>query len=238
MEREIYAAKDAATHNQAVAAKASVRKQQGLYREALEELGRIHTYALGEQELADYYYQKALCGYLAGEFDTSLAAIDEAGFYVAPEQMGETMALVEALAAAQKGDWQRSESAARRYLAAHPASDEVEQQIDHLYAHTPHLRNPELAWWLSLIPGLGQLYAGEAWSALVSLSANAVLGTFAVSEMIAGQWLSGWIVGCGGLSTTYFLGQERARLLTQRRNATLLHDFNTTLRTTLLGPTE
>ena len=53
MEREIYAAKDAATHNQAVAAKAAVRKQQGLYGEALAELGRIYTYALMGDELAE-----------------------------------------------------------------------------------------------------------------------------------------------------------------------------------------
>jgi hypothetical protein len=57
LEREIYAAKDAATHNQAVAAKAAVRKQQGLYGEALAELGRIYTYALMGDELADYYAQ-------------------------------------------------------------------------------------------------------------------------------------------------------------------------------------
>lgn len=234
MEREIYAAKDAATHNQAVAAKAAVRKQQGLYGEALAELGRIYTYALMGDELADYYYQKALCGYLAGEFDTSLATIDEAAYYVAPEQMGENMALVEALAAAEKGDWKRSEKAARRYLATHPATAEVEQEIADLYGDAPHLLNPDVAWWLSLVPGLGQLYAGEVWSALVSLSANAALGTFAVSEMIAGQWLSGWIVGCGGLSTTYFLGQERARLLTLRRNATLLREHNDKLKKALL----
>lgn len=234
LEREIYAAKDAATHNRAVAAKADVRKQQGLYKEALAELGRIYTYALGGEELADYYYQRALCGYLAGDFDSSLAAIDEAAYYVAQEQMGDNMALVEALAAGEKGEWERSAKAAARYLAIHPLTPEIEREIEELYRTTPRLRNPDVAWWLSILPGVGQLYAGEPWSALVSLSANVALGTFAVSEMIAGQWLSGWIVGCGGLSTTYFVGQERARILTERRNARLLREHNDRLKKALL----
>ena len=47
--------------------KVEVRKQQGLYDEALGELARIYTYALDPEGLATYYTQRALCGYLAGE---------------------------------------------------------------------------------------------------------------------------------------------------------------------------
>ena len=91
-----------------------------------------------------------------------------------------------------------------------------------------------ITYWLSLVPGLGQLYAGEVWSGLVSLVANGALATFGVSEMMAGQWLSGWIVGCGGLSTTFFVGQERARTLTERHNTRALRTHNDLLRQQLL----
>lgn len=235
LEREIYAADSPTVHNGAVMRKAEVRKQQGLYREALEELSRVYVYALDEEALADYYYQSALVGYLAGDMERSLAAIDESKIYL-PEGAAEPlMALVEALAAGERGEWSRSQEAAQRYTTTLPNSNQIEAQLEALYNDSPSLRNPEVAYWLSLVPGLGQFYAGEVWSGLVSLVANGALAAFGVSEMLAGEWLSGWIVGCGGLSTSYFVGQERARILTERRNERVLREYNDTLRSTLLG---
>lgn len=232
LEREIYAATTPACHNSAVLAKCEVRKQQGLYKEALAELSRVYTYALGGEQTTEYYTQRALCGYLAGEFDTALATIDEAAFYI---PRSELLILVEALAAGEKGNWQRSERAAKEYLALYPDDTLRTATIEELYRHTPSLRNPMTAYWLSLLPGLGQFYAGEVWSGVVSLVANGLLGGFAVSEMIVGQWLSGWIVGCGLLGNTYFVGQERARILTERRNQRLLRTHNDLLRDALLN---
>lgn len=232
LEREIYAATSPAAHNAAVLAKCEVRKAQGLYKEAMEELARLYTYALSPEQMEQYYTQKALCGYLAGDFDASLASAEEAQYYVAESDL---RLLVEALAAGEKGDWVRSERAATAYLERQPDGKERLAQIADLYDHTPRLRNPMVAYWLSIVPGVGQFYAGEVWSGLVSLVANGLLGGFAVSEAVAGQWLSGWIVGCGGLSTTFFVGQERARMLTERRNARLLRTHNDLLRATLLA---
>lgn len=235
MERKIYASTSPYDHNSALLAKCEVRKQQGLYEEALSELSRIYTYALGNKELATYYSQKALCSYLAGKFDQALATCSEAQFYIPSGSEESTLiTLIEALAAGEKGDWTRSKVAAEKYLATQPNGEQKGEVLNELYSDIPRMRNPQLAWWLSLIPGVGQLYAGEVWSGVVSLVANGALGYFAVSEAIVGQWLSGWIVGCGGLSTTYFVGQERARILTERRNARLLREHNDLLRKRLL----
>lgn len=231
LERQVYAAVSPADHNQAVLSKSEVRKQQGLYKEALAELSRVYTYALSESQLSEYYTQRALCGYLAEDFDSALTTIDEAAFYV---PRGELLILVEALSAGEKGDWQRSRKATEEYLSLYPEELERAAAIEKLYRHTPSLRNPMTAYWLSLVPGVGQLYAGEVWSGLVSFAANGLLGGFAVSEMMVGQWLSGWIVGCGLLSNTYFVGQERARILTERRNQRVLREYNDQLRETLL----
>ena len=232
MEREIYAATSPTAHNKAVLAKYEARKTQRLYKEALGELARLYTYALTPEQMEYYYIQKALCGYLAGDFDLSLTTTTEASFYVPKSEM---LVLLEALAAGEKGDWQRSQRAATDYLALQPNSTERQLQIEELYRHTPRLRDPMVAYWLSLLPGVGQFYAGEVWSGVLSLAVNGALGGFAVSEFIAGQWLSGWIVGCGAMSTPYMLGQERARILTERRNAQLLRTYNDHLRTLLLA---
>lgn len=234
-EREIYAATSPRDHNEAVLAKCEVRKQQGLYEEALAELSRIHTYALTAEELEQYYTQRALCAYLAGRFEEALTTTEEAKFYL-PEGNSDAhlTTLIEALAAGELGDWGHSHTAALAYAATLPEGETTIAQLEELYSAAPRLRNPQTAWWLSLLPGVGQFYAGELWSGLVSLVANGALGYFAVSEAIAGEWLSGWVIGCGGLSTTYFVGQERARILTERRNARVLREHNDLLRQTLL----
>jgi TM2 domain-containing membrane protein YozV len=235
LEREIYAADSPDVHNSAVMEKCEVRKQQGLYREALAELSRIYAYALGTDALLNYYHQRALVAYLAGEFDTSLAALDEMRASLPESTPTPTMILVEALAAGEKGDWERSQKAANHYASLLPNGDTLTAELTEIYDNTPTLRNPQVAYWLSLLPGLGQFYAGEIWSGIVSLVANGALATFGVSEMIAGNWLSGWIVGCGGLSTTFFVGQERARTLTERHNAQALRSHNDLLRKALLN---
>lgn len=234
MERTIYASDSPAVHNQTLMAKCNVRKEQGLYEEALRELSRIYTYALSPEESDNYYSQKALLLYLAAHFEEALATITEARYYTTSTDALTTLALIEALAAGQLGRWEESHKAALTYAAAQPQGDLLAAEIDALYNSTPKLRNPQLAWWLSMIPGVGQFYAGGVRSVVISLLVNGALAYFGVSEMVAGQWLSGWIVGCGGLSTTYFVGQERARQLTVLRNRQLLYDYNASLRNTLL----
>lgn len=234
LEREIYAADSPVAHNRAVMAKCEVRKQQSLYREALAELSRVYTYAFDEAEMLNFYTQKALVAYLSGEYELSLGVVDEMRVSLPGLTPPTIMTLVEALAAGEVGDWERSERAAKHYASSLPNGAEVTSELEALYDDTPSLRNPKVAYWLSLIPGVGQLYAGEVWSGVVSLAVNGALATFGVSEMIAGEWLSGWIVGCGGLSTTYFVGQERARILTERRNHREMRKYNDLLRATLL----
>lgn len=214
--------------------KVEVRKQQGLYDEALGELARIYTYALDPEGLASYYTQRALCGYLAGEYDLSLATTEEARFYLTEADDLAWISLLEALSAGEKGEWERSERAAMAWLASQPDGEAHKAQLHEFYTSAPKMRNPMVAWYLSLIPGVGQFYAGEVGKGVISLLVNGALGTFAVTEAIAGQWLSGWIVGCGSLSTSYFVGQERARMLTEERNTRLLRTHNDKLRTLLL----
>ena len=214
--------------------KAEVRKQQGLYGEALGELARIYTYALDPEGLTRYYTQRALCGYLAGEYDLALATAEEARFYVTTPNELSFFHLLEALSAGEKGEWKRSERAAMAWLESLPNGEADKAQLRKLYASAPKMRNPNAASFLSLIPGLGQFYAGEYLSGAISLLINGALGTFAVSEFLVSHWLSGWVVGCGSLSTSYFVGIERAKVLTEERNNRLLRTHNDKLRAVLL----
>lgn len=215
--------------------KVEARKQQELYGEALAELSRIYTYALGDEELTTYYTQRALCGYLAGEYDLSLTTTEEARFYITDPEALSLLTLIEALSAGEKGEWERSERAAMQWLESQPDSEERKRQLAKLYDSSPKMRNPMVAWALNFIPGLGYFYAGEFGRGAISMLVSGALATFAVGEMVAGEWLSGWIVGCGSLSTPYLVGQERARMLTEQRNTRLLATHNDLLRNILLN---
>ena len=233
LEREIFVAASATEANCAILAKAEVRKQQGLYADAASELTRISPWALTAEQSETYYHRKALCLYLAGDFDGALATIDEAQLYL--PQNSPTLhefLLIDALASGEKGEWARSKKAAEAYL--HNAPQEIKAKIAELYDSAPKLRNPMTAWYLSLVPGLGQFYAGEVWSGVVSLAVNGGIIAFGVGEVIAAHWLSAWLGACGMLSTTYFVGQERAKILTERRNTRVLRNHNDLLREALL----
>ncbi len=217
-----------------------LRKGQGLYTEALGELARIHAYTLGEK-IGNYYYEKSLCHYLLGDFTQALATTKEASFYIAPADTTSLreLHLIEALAAAQCGQWQRSAEAARGFIECDSTLSPQQRQeslaqLEELYASTPKLRNPMVAWWLSMIPGVGQFYAGEWFSGAMSMVVNGALIGFTAAEWMAGEWLSGWIVGCGGLSTTYFVGQERARHLVEQRNRRVINQYNEKIKAILL----
>ena len=236
-EREIFLSSTPSEFNRALMQKVEVRKQQGLWSDAVAELGRVRTFALTDEELADYYYQRALCGYLAAEFEGSLAAIDEARLGLYDTTALARLDLIEALAAGEVGLWSRSEEAARRVVARieNQADREVAaERLAEIYDGAPKLRSLQLAWWLSLVPGVGQIYAGEVWSGVVSLAVNGGLVAFGVGEIVARHWLSAWLVGGGLLSNTYFVGQERARILTERRNTRVLRKHNDLLRAELL----
>ncbi|MBQ5669891.1 MAG: hypothetical protein IIV29_04300 [Tidjanibacter sp.] len=233
LEREIFVAPSAADANAALLAKAEVRKQQGLYEEAVRELGRLNAWALSEEQSGAYYYQKALCQYLAADFEGALSTLDEARLYIpSTSAIHSELSLLEALAAGEQGEWVRSEQAANRLLANAP--EEVKMEVKKLYATAPKLRNPMVAWYLSLVPGVGQFYAGEVWSGVVSLAVNGGLIAFGVGEAVAGHWLSAWLGTGIPLSNTYFVGQERAKMLTERRNTRVLRTHNDLLREILL----
>lgn len=233
LEREVFVAPSAADANASLLAKAEVRKQQGLYEEAARELARLNTWALSEEQNGTYYYQKALCQYLAADFEGALATLDEARLYLPQDSpVLKELLLIDALASGESGEWIRSKKAADIYLANAP--EEVKTRIETIYATAPKLRNPMVAWYLSLVPGLGQFYAGEVWSGVVSLAVNGGLIAFGVGEAVAGHWLSAWLGTGIPLSNTYFVGQERAKMLTERRNTRVLRTHNDLLREILL----
>ena len=236
MEREIYAATTPSEFNRALMQKVEVRKQQGLWRDAVAELGRVRTFALIDDELGDYYYQRALCGYMAADFEGVLAVIDESRFALTDTTELARFDIIEALASGEVGDWKRSREAAHRVVGALLAEEQAKRlsQLDHIYDSAPRMRSPQLAWWLSMVPGLGQFYAGELWSGVVSLAVNGGLVAFGVGEIATRHWLSAWLGAGGLLSNTYFVGQERAKQLTHRRNQRLLREHNDLLRAELL----
>lgn len=217
------------------------RKNEGRFREASAELGRMRLYAMDETELADYYYQKALCLCLDGGFAESCAVVDEMRLSVADSLTVSDTWLVEALAAAGNGEMKRSEAAARKWAEKAVPAERKEnfyKELSKFYRHVPSLKNPRTAYWLSLVPGLGQLYAGAPGSAAWSFAVNGALAAFGVSEVLGGYYLGAWIISGGLMSSTYFVGMERAEKLTAEHNARATARYGDRLKSMLLDAAE
>lgn len=87
-EKAVYMADDPVEANTALLQKARCYKNGGLYENAVSTLGRIAMFAASEEERREILYEKALCCYLAADYDGSISALEEMGIdvgYVAPK---------------------------------------------------------------------------------------------------------------------------------------------------------
>lgn len=236
-EREAYAAQSAAEFNAALWRKLDCQKQVGQFDEALTTLSRLKLFALSDQESDRYYYERTLCAFLGGDFRSARNAADEGGAMIADSVLRCGNSMVGGLAAASEGDWKEARARLTAWAEMSLPAAEAEafgRELSSRIKKAPRMRNPETAYYLSLLPGAGQLYAVAPKSSAVAALTNLGLIAYIALETIGGYYWTAWFVGAGLLSNTYFVNMERARELTRERNDRLSADFNRELKTMVL----
>ena len=78
-ERIVFGAQNPREVNAALRRKAECYKQAGLYRQACTTLERVRMFALSAPERGEVLVQKALCAFLAEDYDTAMSLLAEAG---------------------------------------------------------------------------------------------------------------------------------------------------------------
>ena len=96
-ERIVYEAQNPREVNAALRRKAELYKQAGLYKEAGATLERVRMYLVAAPERGDVLVQKALCAFLAEDYDSAMSLLAEAGVecnYVQPKLKNEWAAML------------------------------------------------------------------------------------------------------------------------------------------------
>ena len=218
-ERCAYKAETRQTSIDALRRKAECFKRQARYGLAGDALQRCLT------DYADYQ-QLALCRYLDGDFEDASFAVDRCE--IVYDTLSEDMLLIKMMALNELALYDSARVVACHLATQHRAvaGVDIAPLVDSLYSSLPRLKNERLAWYLSLVPGLGHLYAGEYGLGAVAFAMNAALLAFGVWQVLEGCYITAYMGGAGLLSVTYPGSMRNAEYCVRRYNYKNTTAFN------------
>lgn len=214
-----------ATHT-ALVRKAQCYKAMGEYGHAATTLERC------AREYDDYG-QLALCCYLNADFEGALSACEHCRMLKGG--LDEDLLLLRVLAL---NGLQRYDSAhvaalqwSRRHLEA--SGEDLSPWVDSVYACLPRLKNENVAWYLSFVPGLGHLYAGKYGMGAAAFVLNAAVLGFGVWQVLEKYYLTAYLGGAGLLGTLYPGTMRSAAYYVRQYNYLRTTQFNDAFRLAL-----
>lgn len=239
-ERVIFGTTDPNTINTALFGRARSFKQMQQFANASAELRRIIMFALSPEELFYYFYEKILCYYLGGSFYEARGAIEEMHLFIEDYASCNPTLILQVLVYNELQQWDQARIVALRfaYCFPEPQRDSLKTIIEQMYSprNLPNLKSRRMANVLAFIPGLAHIYTGNWVEGMVSFLLNSAALTFGVYEVLNGFFITGYLVGAGILSATYFGGFGRAAFLVDKYNHNAIRSFNNNVRQNLLAP--
>jgi len=226
--------------NTALFGRAQCFKQLRQFDRASDELSRIRLFTLNPSQTVDYYYEKILCNYLNESFIEARGEIEEMYFNIADSSQCNVTLILQTLVYNELQQWDQAKQTALLY--AHtllsPQKEDMETAIYQLYAkkNLPKLKKKSVSQVLAFVPGLAHIYAGYWAEGSVSFLLNSAILAFGVHQVWNGYYLTGYLLGAGTLSATYFGGFSRSSYLLQKRNYKRISTFNNQIKNELLAP--
>ena len=239
-ERVIYrAATTPDVVNTALFGRVQCFKQMQQFDKASEELLRVRLFTLNPSQAADYYYEKILCYYLSGSFNEARGAIDEMYFNMPDSAACNATLLLQAFIYNELQQWDEARQAALIYARTLPSpqQESMEAMIEQLYAkkNLPKLKRRNVSKVLSFVPGLAHIYTGHWAEGSISFLLNSAALGIGVYEVWHGYYVTGYFLGAGILSATYFGGFSRSAFLLQKYNDEVVRLFNNHVKKELLA---
>ena len=222
-ERCAYGAADRASRCEALRRKAQCLKADGQYVRAAETIGR---YAGGYED----HCQQALCLLLGGRPAEAGQLLDQAALL--DGRKGRELLLLKTLSLNEQGLYDSARATALQLVSL---LKEEPSAVDSAYSEMPHMKSERVAWGLSLVPGLGHLYAGDYVQGAVAFGLNAALLGFGVWQVLEKCYLTAYLGGAGLLSITYPGTMRSAEQTVREENARRRADYNGQLREWLVG---
>lgn len=223
--------------NEALMEKSFCYKQCGRYADAASTLSRIKMYLLQPEDRADVLYEKELCSYLAGDFDSAAGFIEEADANGVDTSDPDKL-MLDALVFGECGRWDDSRGRAEQFVkSVYYGADQKSAmvQIDNFFNDLPELKDEKTAMIRAFLPPLGHFYTGNGEEGWLSMAMNAAAAGWCVGNCLAGNWITGILGGGIALNYTFMGNQERCSYLVGKYNHDVLRAANDSLRKMLLS---
>lgn len=218
-ERCVYLSESRDATRKALERRAESFKRLGNYGRAADALERYAS------SYADFQ-QLALCRYLGNDFSSAAFAVDRCEMLC--DTLGEDMLLLKVLALNEQGLYDSARATSRHLVATHLAAtgEDISYIIDSIYINRPRLKSETLGWYLSLVPGMGHIYAGEYGLGAAAFLMNAAALAFGVWQVLEGCYFTAYMGGAGLLSITYPGAMRSATHYIRKANYERMSAFN------------
>ena len=238
-ERVIFQATTIEIVNTALFGRVRCFKQMQQFGKALDELLRIRLFSLNQKQAVEYHYEKILCYYLMGSFNEARGAIDEMYLNITDSESRASTLLLQTFIYNELQQWEEAKQTALAYVNTFPSpqKDSMEAVIHQMYSknNLPKLKKEKTSKVLAFVPGLAHIYAGYWTEGITSFLLNSAALAFGVYEVLNGYNVTGYLVGAGVLSLTYFGSLQRASFLLNKSNHETVSSFNNNVKKELLA---
>jgi len=236
-ERCVFACQDTNPEwqNRALLQKAMAYKAQGNFAQTLQTLYRINLYQMTDSARLATGYEIVLNAYLSGQFTDAESQLQQLAYF-SPDSaaFNQQLLFLKILVLNELQKWPEAKAAFSQYLALNGQPPELANTY-YNFMHRPRLKNPEKARRLStFMPGVGQLYGGNAGAGLLSLGLQLGLLGFGVYEIWQGYYLTGFGTGLALFQAFYFGGIENAETVTKRKNNEKIARYNNQIKQFIL----
>lgn len=213
-EFDVFKSENIKERNELLFAKYLCYKSLAQYDDAISTISRI-KYVRSDSVKARVGYEKSLTYYLSNELSKSNLELQK----LAGNQYNDTLAisLLQVLVSVDQLHWEE----ARELLSNGEVFEFSDQEVEQILPDKLKPKNSDKAENLSIIPGLGQWYAGYFWKGATSGVIQAAIGSFMVYSLVEGYIFSGTLTGAAGLYTFNLGGARHAGELAHRKNAEL-----------------
>lgn len=210
-ERALFDSKDIQERNLFLILKSQCYKALGDYEAGIRNLKRVRF--LNSDSLKQAVdYETVLLHYLNHDFQEAYSRIVR----IKAKQTETKETLI--LSFLVNVDLQKWEEARELLISQDSVFQFDQSDIDYILPPKWKLKDPDKAFNLSLLPGIGQWYAGYFWRGVLSGSIQLVLGVFSIYSLVEGYFFSGTLTGVALFYTFYLGGARYASQLALRKN--------------------
>ena len=235
-ERVIYLSKRSETSNAARFRKSNCYKQIGDHDRALDELGQISLFTVGDSERFEILKEQAIVAYLNGDFSYSYSKIQQLE-NLSGNRPDNYFWPFTILVLNEMHEWEEAEETLRLHAPGKIDNKSYELLLG-IFEKQPKLKNPGTAKWLSFVPGLGHVYAGHPLEGMAAFWINLAFLSFGAYQMYLGYYLTGYFIGAGGLSEFFFGSRARAGYLVSKKNHQRVREYNNRIKKILMENAE